>query len=40
MGIITGTKNGSYEENTLITLTATLLDNFEFVGYFEGDSLV
>ena len=40
MGLITGTKNGSYEENTLITLTATPLDNFEFVGYFEGDSLV
>ena len=28
MGSITGTKNGSYEENTLITLTATPLDNF------------
>ena len=40
MGSITSTKNWSYEENTLITLTATPLDNFEFVGYFEGDSLV
>ena len=40
MGAITRTKNGSYEENTLITLTATPLDNYEFIGYFEGDSLV